>query len=127
MPSFDDPSNVLHPEEGCQRAIDAGLVVHRAHPLNCETSISALIGGVVMPNAHFYVRNHFPMPLLDPVTWRLAVGGLVDRQLSLSLREVQKLRSQTLLVTLECAGNGRSGFEPAIEGARLCHERRAAP
>ena len=29
----------LDPEEACQQAIDAGLVVHRAHPLNCETSI----------------------------------------------------------------------------------------
>jgi hypothetical protein len=37
----------------------ADLVVHRRHPLNCETSIPALIGGVVMPNARFYVRNHF--------------------------------------------------------------------
>jgi len=38
---------------------DGGLVMHRAEPLNCETSIPALIGGVVMPNARFYVRNHF--------------------------------------------------------------------
>ncbi len=42
---------------------DAGLVVHRDEPLNCETSIPALIGGVVMPNARFYVRNHFPTPI----------------------------------------------------------------
>src|SRR5262245_4571011 len=32
----------LDPEEACQQAIDAGMVVHRAHPLNCETSIPAL-------------------------------------------------------------------------------------
>src|SRR5262249_25613691 len=77
------------PEEACQDAIDAGLVVHRAHPLNCETSIPALIGGVVMPNAHFYVRNHFQQPRLDPSTWQLHVDGLVDRPLSLSLRELR--------------------------------------
>src|SRR5262245_22428469 len=28
----------LDPEEACHQAIEAGLVVHRAHPLNCETS-----------------------------------------------------------------------------------------
>ena len=61
----------LDPEDACQQAIDAGLVVHRAHPLNCETSIPALIGGVVMPNAHFYVRNHFQIPTLDPAAFRL--------------------------------------------------------
>jgi hypothetical protein len=49
----------LDPEEACQQAIDGGLVVHRAHPLNGETSIPALIGGGVMPNPSFYVRNHF--------------------------------------------------------------------
>lgn len=106
----------LDPEMACQRAIDAGLVVHRAHPLNCEMSIPALIGGVVMPNAHFYVRNHFQIPLLDPVTWRLKVGGFVERPLSFSLRELQNLPSQTLVMTLECAGNGRSLLNPPVEG-----------
>jgi DMSO/TMAO reductase YedYZ molybdopterin-dependent catalytic subunit len=111
VPAFD-------PEEATQRAIDAGLVVHRAHPLNCETSIPALLGGVVMPNAHFYVRNHFQIPVLDPSTWRLQVDGLVERPMSLSLRDLGNMRSQTLAVTLECAGNGRSRFDPPIEGEK---------
>ena len=32
-----------------------------------------------MPNARFYVRNHFPTPTLNAETWRLDVGGLVER------------------------------------------------
>jgi hypothetical protein len=83
-PAIDDTVPALDPEEACQRAIDAGLVVHRAHPLNCETSIPALVGGVVMPNAHFYVRNHFQIPTFAEQTWRLKIGGLVERPLSLS-------------------------------------------
>ncbi len=106
----------LDAEEGCQRAIDEGLVVHRAHPLNAETSIPALIGGVVMPNAHFYVRNHFQIPLLEPATWRLDVGGLVDRPLNLSLEDLRKLPSHSLAVTLECAGNGRASLDPPVAG-----------
>jgi DMSO/TMAO reductase YedYZ molybdopterin-dependent catalytic subunit/rhodanese-related sulfurtransferase len=93
-----------------------GLVVHRARPLNCETSIPALIGGVVMPNARFYVRNHFETPRLDPVSWRLEVRGLVERPVRLSLRDLHNMRSETLVATLECAGNGRSGFDPPAEG-----------
>jgi DMSO/TMAO reductase YedYZ molybdopterin-dependent catalytic subunit len=108
----------LDPEEACQQAIDAGLVVHRAHPLNCETSIRALIGGVVMPNARFYVRNHFPIPTLDPAAFQLTVGGLVERPLSLSVRDLQNMRSQTLVVTLECAGNGRTQFDRPTEGEK---------
>jgi DMSO/TMAO reductase YedYZ molybdopterin-dependent catalytic subunit len=110
-----DPASV-DPEEACQHAIDAGLVVHRAHPLNCETSIPALIGGVVMPNARFYVRNHYGIPTLDPAMWRLQVSGAVDRPLSLTLRELQQMPSQTLVVTLECAGNGRSLLCPPVPG-----------
>jgi DMSO/TMAO reductase YedYZ molybdopterin-dependent catalytic subunit len=95
---------------------NADLVVHRTHPLNCETSIPALIGGVVMPNARFYVRNHFETPRLDPVTWQLEVTGLVEHPLRLSLRDLRNMRSQTLVATLECAGNGRSAFDPPADG-----------
>ena len=108
----------VDPEAACQGAIDAGLVVHRAHPLNCETSIPAMIGGVVMPNARFYIRNHFQIPKLDAATFRLIVRGLVERPLSLDMRELYNMPSQTLVVTLECAGNGRSLFDPPIEGEK---------
>jgi DMSO/TMAO reductase YedYZ molybdopterin-dependent catalytic subunit/glyoxylase-like metal-dependent hydrolase (beta-lactamase superfamily II) len=96
--------------------VDGGLVVHGTEPLNCETSLAALVGGVVMPNARFYVRNHFSTPTLDRSDWRLKVHGLVDRPLDLTLRELHNMRSQSMIVTLECAGNGRSMFDPPIPG-----------
>jgi len=108
----------LDPEEVCQEAIDAGLLVHRAHPLNCETPLPELVGGVVMPTARFYVRNNFPIPNLDPATFRLKISGTIERPLSLSLRELQNMRSQTEVVTLECAGNGRTRFDPPVPGER---------
>jgi DMSO/TMAO reductase YedYZ molybdopterin-dependent catalytic subunit len=113
-----DLVSAIDPEEACQDAIEAGLVVHRAHPLNAETSIPALLGGVVMPNARFYIRNHFQIPRLDPSAFRLDVGGLVDRRLSLELRDLTSLRAQTMVVTLECAGNGRALFQPPIPGEK---------
>ncbi|MGV9869989.1 molybdopterin-dependent oxidoreductase [Rhodococcus koreensis] len=107
---------LVDPEQACQSAIEAGLVVHRAHPLNGETSVPALIGGVVVPNPHFYVRNHFHMPVLDRSTWRLRIGGLTDRPLSLSLRNLLAMPSQTQVVTLECAGNDRARLSPRVDG-----------
>jgi DMSO/TMAO reductase YedYZ molybdopterin-dependent catalytic subunit/rhodanese-related sulfurtransferase/glyoxylase-like metal-dependent hydrolase (beta-lactamase superfamily II) len=95
---------------------DPGLVVHREEPLNCETSIGALIGGVVMPNARFYVRNHFPTPAIDPELYELTVTGLVERPLRLSLRDLTHMPSQSFVATLECAGNGRSLFNPPVAG-----------
>jgi DMSO/TMAO reductase YedYZ molybdopterin-dependent catalytic subunit len=113
-----DAAPALDPAEICQHAIDAGLVVHRAHPLNCETPLSELAGGVVMPTARFYVRNNFPIPSLDGSGFRLRVTGLVERPLTLSLRELHNMRSHAEVVTLECAGNGRTQFDPPVPGER---------
>jgi DMSO/TMAO reductase YedYZ molybdopterin-dependent catalytic subunit len=113
-----DLVKAVDPEDACQQAIEDGLVVHRAHPLNCETSIPALLGGVVMPNARFYVRNHFQIPDLDGAAFCLEVGGLVERPLRLSLRDLYNMRSENAIVTLECAGNGRTFFEPRVEGEK---------
>ena len=55
----------LNPADACQDAIAAGLLVHRAHPLNGETWVPDLAGGAVMPNGRFYLRNHFDMPCLN--------------------------------------------------------------
>jgi DMSO/TMAO reductase YedYZ molybdopterin-dependent catalytic subunit len=115
---IDDLVPSMDPEEACQQAMDAGLVVHRAHPLNCETSIPALIGGTVMPNARFYVRNHFQIPALEPEAFSLNVGGLVERPLTLSLRDLFNMPSRTHVVTLECAGNGRTKFSPPTPGEK---------
>jgi DMSO/TMAO reductase YedYZ molybdopterin-dependent catalytic subunit len=106
----------LEPAEACQDAIEAGLLVHRAHPLNGETSIPDLAGGAVMPNGRFYLRNHFAIPNVDAAPFRLTVGGLVDRPLTLSMRELHNMRSANLVVTLECAGNGRNLFDPPVPG-----------
>ncbi len=92
------------------------LVVHKTQPLNCETTLEALVGGVVMPNARFYVRNHFPTPVLDPASWRLEVHGLVAHPLRLDLRDLQRMPSHTMIATLECAGNGRSMLDPPVAG-----------
>jgi len=117
MPASGDLAT-LDPEDACQQAIDAGLVVHRAHPLNCETSIPALLGGVVMPNARFYMRNNFGIPTLDAAAFELAIGGLVERAQHFTLRDLQNMPSKSQVVTLECAGNGRALFERPTDGEK---------
>ncbi len=112
------PSKARHqydPEVASRHAIADGLLVHRAHPLNGEILIHELIGGAV-PKGKFYVRNHFQIPHFDPDTWRLSVHGLVDRPLSLSARDLAGMPSQSKIVTLECAGNGRSTLRPRAAG-----------
>lgn len=52
------------------------------------------------------------MPTIDPKTWRLGVNGAVKKPLALPLSEITQMRAKTLVVTLECAGNGRTRMHP---------------
>ncbi len=106
----------LDPEEAYRQAIEDGLIVHSADPLNGETSLPALMGGIVMPNAKFYIRNHFQIPKFDLANWRLCVSGLVEHSFNLTWRDIVNMRSESKPVTLECAGNGRSKLVPAVSG-----------
>ena len=69
-----------------------------------------------MPSRHFYLRDHFAIPNLDGERYLLSVGGLVERPFDLSLSELHNLPSESRVVTLECAGNGRSLFDPTVPG-----------
>jgi DMSO/TMAO reductase YedYZ molybdopterin-dependent catalytic subunit len=64
----------------------------------------------------FYLRNHFPIPRLAASDWRLSVEGEVRQPLQLGYGELRALPSRTLLVTVECAGNGRLYLHPGAEG-----------
>jgi DMSO/TMAO reductase YedYZ molybdopterin-dependent catalytic subunit len=98
-------------------AAQAGLAVHPTEALNCET-LPAALGEDVTPTAQFYRRNHFPLPVLDEAAWRLDVGGMVRQPLSLSLHELTQLPAETAVITLECAGNGRTLFRPSTTGVQ---------
>jgi DMSO/TMAO reductase YedYZ molybdopterin-dependent catalytic subunit len=108
---------ITHTQEHARLQADyAGLLVHTTHPLNAETPIQALTDGEVTSTAHFYVRNHFSIPDLNPADWRLAVSGCAQHRLRLNLDDLYKMRSHTQVVTLECAGNNRVAFEPQAPG-----------
>jgi DMSO/TMAO reductase YedYZ molybdopterin-dependent catalytic subunit len=107
---------VVDPGLARDQARSAGLIVHRGDPLNAETPLALLAGEPVVPSDQFYVRNHFPIPVLHPRTWRLRVGGLTRRPLALSLAALQAMPQVTVAATLECAGNGRSALDPPVPG-----------
>jgi DMSO/TMAO reductase YedYZ molybdopterin-dependent catalytic subunit len=106
----------VDPDEAHRKAVENGLVIVSADPLNCEAPLAVLGHSVATPNDSFYIRGHFPLPKLDPSTWRLELTGHVEHPLSLSLDELRGMPSRTLTVTLECAGNGRSLFDPPVVG-----------
>ena len=66
----------------------------------------------ITPTGLHYLLVHFDIPDVDPGTWRLEVGGLVDRPLALTLDDLRARPQVTVPVTLECAGNGRARLRP---------------
>src|SRR4051812_34966662 len=66
----------------------------------------------ITPVGLHYLLIHFDIPAVDAASWRLEVGGRVERPLTLSLEEVKARPARTVPVTLECAGNGRALLSP---------------
>ncbi len=66
----------------------------------------------VTPVGLHYLLTHYDIPAVDPETWRLEIGGSVERPLSLSLAQLRERDALTVPVTLECAGNGRARLAP---------------
>jgi DMSO/TMAO reductase YedYZ molybdopterin-dependent catalytic subunit len=66
----------------------------------------------ITPIGLHYLLTHFDIPKVDAETWRLEVGGHVEKPLTLSLDDVKARPARTMPVTLECAGNGRALIEP---------------
>jgi len=88
---------------------DPRLVIWSEEPLNAETPLDLLCNSALTPNELFFVRNHGPIPEVDPLAYRLIVRGLVGEPLTLSLEELrQRFEHVTLDAVLSCAGNRRS-------------------
>ena len=92
------------------------MIVRSARFFDLETPVEYL-NVWLTPVPHFFVRNHMHEPSeLDAATWRLTVGGEVERPITLSLSELVKFDSHSVVNTLECAGNGRSLQRPQVPG-----------
>lgn len=66
----------------------------------------------ITPTGLHYLLIHFDVPSIDTHSHRLDFAKGFDNPYSLSINDIQALPQQTLPVTLECAGNGRSGLSP---------------
>jgi len=68
------------------------------------------------PIDKFFVRTHLYVPKVDLASWRLSVEGEVDKPLTLTFTDIEKLARVDSVAVLECAGNGRGLYEPPVPG-----------
>lgn len=95
------------------------LVLLNDRPPNLETPTKYLAHDFT-PNEAMFVRWHLSgLPAsVDVRTFRLHVGGHVNRELSLSLDEIKKLHEVSIVAVNQCSGNGRATFEPRVPGVQ---------
>ncbi len=66
----------------------------------------------ITPSGLHYLLIHFDVPLLDTEHHQLAFDGAFENPFQLTMTDIRAMPQKTVPVTLECAGNGRSGLSP---------------
>lgn len=98
------------------------LTLLNDRPLVAETP-AHLLDADITPSENLFIRNngHMPAPeTLDPAKWTLEIAGeSCERPTTFTLAELkEKFPHVTQQMVLECAGNGRSEFNPPAAGTQ---------
>ena len=94
-----------------------GRIVRSENPLNLEMPFSA-VDSFITPTKSFYVRTHFPIPVIDRNAWQLYVEGEVEKPFAINFEELMTIEPVTVPMTLECAGNNRNFLQPKVKGVQ---------
>jgi sulfite oxidase len=86
------------------------MLVHEKQPFNAEPPLGCLRRSFLTPRDLFFSRNHGSIPELDPDSYRLSVGGMVEEELELSMEDLREFPKEELVAVMECAGNRRNGL-----------------
>jgi sulfite oxidase len=93
-----------------------GMIVRSLRFVDLETPVE-YFNSWLTPVPRFFVRNHMHEPSeLNADNWRLTVGGEVEKPFTLTLAELSRVETHSVVNTLECAGNGRSLQRPQVPG-----------
>jgi DMSO/TMAO reductase YedYZ molybdopterin-dependent catalytic subunit len=65
------------------------------------------IDGPLTPKDQFFTTQHYGHPEVDAAAFRLKISGLVDRPVSLSLAEIERIGRTELVAGFECSGNSK--------------------
>src|ERR1700730_7911574 len=73
----------------------------------------------ITPADRFFVRCHTYFPeRVNLSDWRLKIDGVVSQPLTLTMDDLKTLPRVELVGVLECAGNGRSFYQPRVAGTQ---------
>ena len=99
------------------RTAPAELITLSPRPVDLEMPAEGFINEIT-PVDQFFVRCHTYTPEVKLADWKLEVAGLVERPMAFTMDDLRKLPHFELVSVLECAGNGRTFYEPHLPGAQ---------
>eukprot|EP00040_Diaphanoeca_grandis_P022769 m.123014 g.123014 ORF g.123014 m.123014 type:complete len:538 (+) comp28955_c0_seq1:89-1702(+) len=89
-----------------------GLLFHNNKPCNAELPPSLQTENWITPNALFFIRHHHPVPVIDPVAFRLSFHGVGVRPIALTMEDLKERFPKTTVVsTVQCGGNRRAELD----------------
>jgi DMSO/TMAO reductase YedYZ molybdopterin-dependent catalytic subunit len=100
-----------------EQANQARMIVRSARPEDFEMPLDGF-GDWITPIERFFVRSHTYTPKVNVSEWSLKIDGQVETPLTLTIEDLKKLPRVELVGVLECAGNGRSFYQPRVAGAQ---------
>ncbi len=101
------------PQEAVVPWVNAPAPGGRSNTLDWEA-----LNSWVTPTSDLFSVGHYGTPEVDADTWRLEVGGLVERPAAYTLDAIRARPRERVTFTLECAGNrGFAAFMGAVHNA----------
>src|SRR5258708_24129402 len=95
----------------------AAMIVRSARQADIEMRLQGF-NDAITPIERFFVRCHTYTPRVDLKTWTLKLEGVVNRPVTLTMADLKKLPRVELVSVLECAGHGRSFYQPRVPGTQ---------
>jgi DMSO/TMAO reductase YedYZ molybdopterin-dependent catalytic subunit len=72
----------------------------------------------IVPTDQFFAVQHYNMAKLDPDSYKLRIGGLVDKPLELSLAAIKRRPRVEHIIGFECSGNPNTRGNPLVGNAK---------
>jgi len=104
-------------------------VIRRTVPWLTASNISSIsftplpeLRGIITPNGLVFERYHAGVPDIDPSEHRLMIHGMVDRPLILTMNDLMRFPSVSVIRFIECPANGGMEWRGAqMEALQFTH------
>ena len=91
---------------------DPRLIVHSEKPFNAEPPMELLADSFLTPNELFYVRNHYPVPLIDEHGYALEIDVPGRLPVRYSLDDLKRhFEPHSVVSVVQCGGNRRQTLD----------------